>query len=306
MTEPEVLEQGSPRRRASRWLVLAAAVVVLAVGVFGARLLAEESTAPTGPLISSVEWVDAASVDPNAEGSGWPIKVGMPSEATLPGARLMLTVEADPRRSIEVVTSPSGGALSIQPVEPVVIDAGTPTELAVVIAPLDCAVTDTSLDEAGYRWRRATGVQLLEELGGPVLPLSDSARAQIAEVLSRLCAAAPEAPRLTMVDAMIDGPWRDQVLDITAEVEATADRVLLHPLDGPGLRGIGSFQRPGSPSVTLMWAVAPLGEDSDGVLDALVRVIAVKDGIAYPWIARISPPSPLSELTPLRTEPDGG
>jgi len=48
-----------------------------------------------------------------------------------------------------------------------------------------------------------------------------------------------------------------------------------------------------------------LAEDTDGVLDALVRAIAVVDGKAYPWIIRIVPPAALRSATPLRTEADG-
>jgi len=43
----------------------------------------------------------------------------------------------------------------------------------------------------------------------------------------------------------------------------------------------------------LMWRVAPQGEQSDGVLDAYVRVITVTGDTAYPWVVRVVPPADL-------------
>lgn len=312
VSEFEVLEHGAPQRRGTRRIWIA--IVILAVALIAAAAIRAIVTAESGAGefgIESVELVAVTTVDPNARGSGWPIKVGMPADADLPGAQILARVSGDPRQDVEVRSATSGGALSLEPIAPVVIPAGQSAEVPMTIAPLDCGVTDATLDEAGYRWRRATGVQVLESTEGTVVPVSEGARDELARILSDLCAPAGAAPQLTMLDARLDGPWREQVLDITVTLVDTADgavepeRVLLHPLDGPGLRGIGTFSRPDTPPITLMWSVAPLAEDTDGVLDALVRAIAVVDGKAYPWIIRIVPPAALRSATPLRTEADG-
>lgn len=306
MVHEEVLEHGAPTRPRTRrlWIaIICVAAVVLAFAVTRALLAGEPSSRELA--IDSITMVKATSIDPNAAGSGWPIKVGMPADAELPGAELLVTVSGDRQRAVEVRTAQSGGALSLEPIAVVEIPAGGQVEIPVTVAPLDCGVTDSTLDEAGYRWRRATGVQVLETTESTALPLSDLARDELSRVLSELCAPAGSAPTVSMIDARLDGPYRDQVLDITAAVESDSDRALLHPLDGPGLRGIGSFTHPGDLGVTLMWAVAPLAEDTDGVLDALVRVITVVDGTAYPWIVRIVPPAALRAATPLRAVTDG-
>ncbi len=304
----EVLESGAPERRHTRRLWIAIIVVAVAVLVVGAaRTVLLNGPTASVLQVDSVEMTQTITVNPNARGSGWPIKVGMPAGADLPAAIVTVGVSGDPRRDTEIRNATSGGALSVEPVSPTTIPAGETVEVRVTIAPLDCAVTDTTLDKAGYRWRRATGVQLLETTDGIALPVSDGAQDSLAKILSDLCAPAGSAPQITMVDARLDGPWRKQVLDltVTAEGDAESERILLHPLDGPGLRGIGTFSKPARPEITLMWSVAPLSEDTDGVLDALVRAITIVDGRAYPWIIRVVPPAALRSATPLRTEPNG-
>lgn len=302
------MESGAPERRHTRKLWIAIVSVGVGVALFaGVRTVLTHASTPDELGIESVSVQKTGTLDPNARGSGWPIKVGMPAEALLPSATLTVRVTGDPRLDTEVRSAVSGGALSVEPVAPTLIPAGETVDVPVTIAPLDCAVTDSTLDEAGYRWRRATGVQLLETTDAITLPLADTARDDIARVLTDLCAPAGTAPTITMIDARLDGPWRKQVLDltVTAETESGAERILLHPLDGPGLRGIGTFSKPERPEITLMWSVAPLAEDTDGVLDALVRAITVVDGRAYPWIVRVVPPAALRSATPLRTETDG-
>lgn len=308
MSTSEILEQG-PRRPLPRWIIGVGVLLALGVGLFGWRALVDEASAPRELSVVAVSVAEITSIDPNAAGSGWPIKVGMPADGRIPAATLTVTINGDARRDVEIVPASSGGALSIEPTKPRVIAAGTTTDIAVTIAPLDCAVNSTTLDEAGYRWRRAAGVNLVDEIAGATLPLTETAREQLADILLGLCSAAPQPPTISMLDARLDGPWRQQVLDITVALGPSTGPVLLHPLDGPGLRGIGTFARPDDTDVTLMWAVAPLSEDTDGVLDALVRIITVSDGLAYPWIVRISPPADLAvtprsaTLTPLRTSP---
>lgn len=304
----EVLESGTPARRNTRRLWIAIIIIAITAVIVGAaRTLLKSDPTSDALRIESVELTKPATIDPNARGSGWPIKVGMPAGIDLPAAVTSVRVIGDPRRDTEVRNATSGGALSVEPVPPTLIPAGATVDVPVTVAPLDCAVTDATLDEAGYRWRRATGVQLLETTDGVVLPVSDAAQDSLAKILSELCAPAGPPPQITMVDARLDGPWRKQVLDITvtAEADDSAERILLHPLDGPGLRGIGTFSKPERPDITLMWSVAPLAEDTDGVLDALVRAITVVDDRAYPWIIRVVPPAALRSATPLRTESNG-
>lgn len=300
----DVLESGSTRRLPRRIpLVLTVGAAVLGIGVLVIGVLGSGVTASEQLEVVAIEFLGSEDVHPNAAGSGWPVKVGMPADAHLPGARLRLVITGDPRRDQEVRTAQSGGALSLEPAPITLVPRAGTESVDIVVAPTDCGITDQSLDEAGYRWRRPTGVQILETTDGSALPISDAARASLDEVMRTLCAPAGPAPTLDMLDARLDGRFRDQMLLIRVAVSGSADEILLHPLDGPGLRGVGGFEHRDVTTVALMWKVTPLGEDTDGVLDALVRVVAVYGDVAYPYVQRIVPPAQVTtgSLTPLRS-----
>lgn len=297
----EVLDQGG--RAPSRWRRWAAAAALLGAVVLaalGVRALLEPAVAP-GPRIAAIAVVEARAVNPNAEGSGWAGAPGIPGEAVLPGAVVDLAIEPDPDRPLVVMPAESSGALHIEPGLSVDVARGTAASARLVLAPADCEAprTPTGLDEAGYRWREAAGVRLLVDENGTPLPLSDAARDGLARLLADLCAPAGQPPRLTTVDARLDGPPREQRLEITARLEArdgsapAPQSVTVNPIDGPGLRAIGSFTRQTSEDLTLMWSVAPLGEFTGGELVPSVQVVTVIEGTAYPWVLRIEPRSPL-------------
>jgi len=297
----EVLEQGGERPSRRRpWIIAGAAVVAAALAALGVRALAAPAE-PTGPRISSLVRVESTPVNPNAQGSGWAGAPGIPAGTTLPGAVVDVTVEPDPERAMTVRPAESSGALHIEPGPEVEVTRTAPSTVRVVLAPADCSAprTPTGLDEAGYRWREAAGVRLLVQAEGTPLPLSDSARDSLALLLGDLCAPAGEPPRLATVDARLDGPFREQTLEITAHLDASGaagspgpDAVTINPLDGPGLRGIGSFTRTTSEDITLMWSVAPLGEITDGELTPSVQVVTIVDGTSYPWVLQVEPRSP--------------
>lgn len=296
----EVIEQGSGTpRRGRRVALLAVTIVGAAVLAAVAAYFLVRASSPQVLAVTAIEQVEPIRIEPNAEGSTWEGKLGMPADATLPGAVVRVTVSGDAGASTRVQSSASSGALHIESADEVEVPAGGTAELTIVIAPSDCAATLTpdGLDEGGNRWRQPAGVQVVEDANGTALRLSTDARASLEQILGALCAPAGPPPTLTFVDARLDGRYREQVLDITAKVTANADRVLTHPLDGPALRGIGAFERPGDPVVALMWRVSPLGEQSDGVLDAYVRVITVIGDTAYPWVVRIVPPADLQPAT---------
>lgn len=289
----EVLEQGrdaGPRRGRSIALAvtLTAALVLAAVAAYG---LLRHGPAPT--QVTSIERTGDIAIEPNAAGSPWEGKLGMPAGKTIPGARIRVRIEGDPQITTNARPAQSSGALHLEQQQAVVASPEGGVEFATVMGPADCAASasPSGLDEAGYRWRRPLGVSLAEDANGASIPLSDDARAQLAAIFADLCAPAGPAPTLTMLDARIDGSMSQRVLDIRASLSSSGDRALTYPLDGPGLRSIGSFERPGDDVVTLLWSVSPLGEDTDGVLDAYVRVITVIGDTAYPWILRVVPPA---------------
>jgi len=297
----EVLDQGGrPPSRHRRWWVAGVVAVAAIVAALGIRALAEEDT-PSGLRIASLTVAEPRAVSPNAQGSGWAGAPGIPAEAVLPGAAIDIAIDPDPARTTTVLAAESSGALHLEPGTPVDILAGAPGSVRVVLSPADCGapLTPTGLDEAGYRWRAADGVRLIVDTDGRALPLSATARDELARILADLCAPAGEAPHITTMQAQLDGPPREQTLEVTVRLDSgatPADRVTINPLDGPGLRGIGSFTRQTSEDITLMWTVAPLGEGTDGQLIPTVQVVKVIDGIAYPWVLRIQPRTPPPRL----------
>lgn len=297
----EVLDQGGrPPSRHRRWWIAGAVAVAAVVGALAIRALAV-GDAPAELRIASITVVEPRAVSPNAQRSGWAGAPGIPADAVLPGAVVDIAIDPDPIRRTTVRPAESAGALHIEPGTPVEIPAGTPGTVRVVLSPADCGAprSPTGLDEAGYRWREAAGVRLIVDTEGTALPLSEAARHSLAQLLADQCAPAGESPRITTVDAQLDGPPREQTLEVTVQLDTGAtplDKVTINPLDGPGLRGIGSFARQTSDDITLMWTVAPLGELTDGQLIPTAQVVTVIDGTAYPWLLRIEPRTPPPEV----------
>lgn len=292
----EVLAHGkdtAPRHRRGIAVAVTLAVAIALAGIAAYGLL-RHGPAPT--QVASVERTGDIAIEPNAEGSPWENKLGMPAGKVVPGAWIRVRIEGDPQITANARPAQSSGALHLEQQQPVVASPDGGVEFAAVLGPADCmaAASPSGLDEAGYRWRRPLGVSLVEDANGTSIPLSDDARAQLESIVADLCAPAGRAPTLTMLDARIDGSYSQRVLDIRASLDSVGDRALTYPLDGPGLRSIGSFERPGDSVVTLLWSVSPLGEDTDGVLDASVRVITVVGDTAYPWIIRVAPPADIT------------
>ena len=71
------------------------------------------------------------------------------------------------------------------------------------------------------------------------------------------------------------------------------------PLDGPGLRGLGSADRRTGEGIPLLWLVSPRAEHNDAVPKAYTQVFVVRGGTAYPWIIAIPVTDDLPEMTPL-------
>ncbi len=80
-----------------------------------------------------------------------------------------------------------------------------------------------------------------------------------------------------------------------------ADRLVVTPLDGPGLRGLGSADRRKGDRIPLLWLVAPRAEHNDDFPTAYAQVFVVRGETAYPWIVGIPVTEDLPAMTPLTT-----
>jgi hypothetical protein len=214
---------------------------------------------------------------------------------------LRLTVGGDPRDPVEVMTSATDSIVYIEDGPDVTIAPGAFAEIDVTVAPVDCAVAreGTDLNEAGYRWRRAFGVELLATTDGVVVPLSPEASASFADALLRVCEAAGPAPAMTVTAARQGGEPPLETIGLFVDLEAEGDRFVVTPLDGPGLRGLGSADRRKSDGIPLLWLVSPRAEHNDDVPTAYAQVFVVRGATAYPWIVGIPLTDDLPEMTPL-------
>ena len=92
-----------------------------------------------------------------------------------------------------------------------------------------------------------------------------------------------------------------ETIGLYVDIEASGDRFVVTPLDGPGLRGLGSADRRSGEGIPLLWLVSPRTEHNDDVPKAYTQVFVVRDSTAYPWILAIPLTDDLPEMTPLTT-----
>lgn len=226
-----------------------------------------------------------------------------PAGASLPATTVRLVVGGDPSQSVEITTSPTYGAFYVEELPAATLAAGSFTEVDVTIAPLDCALAleGIDLDEAGYRWLQPQEGELLMTSSGADVPMSDEARATVGEAARRTCEGAGSAPRLTVTAARRGGEAPLETIGLIVDVAADADRLVLTPLDGPGLRGLGAADRRSGDRIPLLWLLAPGPQPTDEVTIAYTQVYVVRDGTAYPWVVGTPVTDDLPAMTPLTT-----
>ena len=147
--------------------------------------------------------------------------------------------------------------------------------------------------------KQPVGSPLIEEPGADV-PLTDPARATLAEALRTLCVPAGDSPRLTASDARIDVFFRDRTLIVNSMLDSVAQRALLQPLDGTALRGLRTREAEpvaGVAEVQLRWLVSPGEMAPHTSLVGRVRAFAIIDGRAYPWLLALPIPRGLTVST---------
>lgn len=301
----EVLDHGRerPARPWARAAIIAVAAA-LAIAAIAAGVISWSSRPPTSAELSVIG-IDI--VGPQAVTVYGEPPVGAlttPSGTTLPGVELRARVGGDPERATEVLASRSASLAYVEETAPTTIAPGGFVDLDLTMAPVDCTVVreDTDLDEAGYRWRRPFGIELIATTDGVAVPLSDAARGTFVEALARACRDAGEPPELTVVSARRGGESPLETIGLVVDAEASADRLVLTPLDGPGLRGLGSADRDSGERIPLLWLVSPRAEHNDEVPTAYTQVFVVRGGTAYPWIVGIPITDDLpAPLTPLRS-----
>lgn len=300
----EVLDHGTERPR--RGLAVLATVVLaggLALAALGAGLTWWSGRPPTSDRLEIVAARELGRMPVTVVAEPPVGALATPAGATLPGITLRLTVGGEPGRSIEVAPSPSDSLVYVDEQPPVAIAPGEFAEIDVTIAPVDCALASegTDLDEAGYRWRRPFGIELLTTQDGAVVPIADEARTAFREALVRSCEEAGPAPEVTVTGARRGGEPPLQTIGLFVDVAATGDRYVVTPLDGPGLRGLGSADRRTGTGIPLLWLVSPRAEHNDDVPTAYAQVFVVRQGTAYPWIVGIPITDDLPVMTPLTT-----
>ena len=302
----EVLDFGhAPSSRARTGTVLVTLVIGigLAVAAVVAGLTWWNGRPPTSDAleIASVSVTGESPVTVVAEP---PIgALSTPSGAALPGVTLRLRVGGAPQDSVEVTASATDSIVYVEELPAVTIAPGAFADIDVTVAPVDCALAreGTDLDEAGYRWRRAFGIELLTTTEGTVVPLSPEARTAFEGALLQACESAGSAPEITVTAARRGGEPPLETIGLFVDIEASGDRFVVTPLDGPGLRGLGSADRRSGDGIPLLWLVSTRTEHNDDVPKAYTQVFVVRGGTAYPWIVSIPLTDDLPEMTPLTT-----
>jgi len=302
----EVLDFGhapSSRARASAMVVTVAIGIGLAVAAIAAGLTWWTGRPPTSDAleITAITVTGEAPVTVVAEP---PIgALSTPAGATLPGVTLRLRVGGAPQDSVEVTASATDAIVYVEQLPAVTIAPGAFADIDVTVAPVDCALAreGTDLDEAGYRWRRAFGIELLTTTEGTVVPLAPEARAAFEGALLTSCQGAGSAPEITVTAARRGGEPPLETIGLYVDIEASADRFVVTPLDGPGLRGLGAADRRSGDGIPLLWLVSTRTEHNDDVPKAYTQVFVVRGDTAYPWIVAIPLTDDLPEMTPLTT-----
>lgn len=305
VTGPEVLDQGREpgTRRWTASIAIAAALVLLgAAAIAGVRAWTDRP--PTSPELAVVEFTVLASL-PVTVTSVPPVgALSTPAGTALPGLLVTARVGGDPQAAVELLPSTSDSLVHVEEAPPTTVPAGGFVDIDLTIAPVDCSAArqGTDLDEAGYRWRRPFGIELLMTADGRQVPLTDRARESFASAIATSCQAAGRAPTISVQSARRGGEAPLETIGLIVDVEAEAERLVLTPLDGPGLRGLGAADRGSGKRIPLLWLVSPRTEHNDEVPMAYTQVYAVQGSTAYPWIVGIpitddlpSPP-PLTSL----------
>ena len=302
----DVLDVGpapSSRARAGGMIATLAIGIGLAIAAIAAGLTWWTGRPPTSDAlgISTLTVTGTAPVSVVAE----PPLGGLatPAGAALPGVTLRLRVGGDPRDSVEVIASTTESIVYVERLPAVTISPGAFADIDVTVAPVDCALAraGTDLDEAGYRWRRPFGIELLTTVVGTVVPLSTEARTAVEGALAQSCEGAGPAPEVTVTAARQGGEPPLETIGLYVDLEAPGDRFVITPLDGPGLRGLGAADRRSGEGIPLLWLVSTRTEHNDEVPKAYAQVFVVRGGVAYPWIIEIALTDDLPEMTPLTT-----
>lgn len=301
----EVLEQGAPApQRSARWARAATALAIGAVSlamivvaaVSGARWWSEQQARPdrleiTGVFVAGHGGVRLADGD-----SGWPGGLGTPDGSVTPAVRLRLAVTGDPQRDEWVSSAPIGSRVAVVAFAAVPVAARGEASLDITVAPSDCAAP------AGLP------VPLLVSSDGSDVTMSEEAQASLDEAVRALCSGAGSAPALAVRGARVDTFFRDRTLVVTAALASAADRVVLTPLDGTALRGLGAqdvLVGGGPETVRMRWLISPGEMSPHTSLTGRVQAYSVVEGVAYPWVLTVQPPRDLEDarpLTPLRND----
>jgi hypothetical protein len=277
----EILDHG-PERESPAWLrvgtIAAAVALVCIVAVVAVNAwLARD---PTSGELSIVD-VTVMGESPVTVVSEPPLgALTTPSGTHLPGLDLRLRVGGDPAAAVEVIDDTTDSIAHVTSMPPTVIPAGGYVDIDTTVAPSDC----------GAIGRIEGGLDLLTTSEGMPVPMSGTAQQALAEALDGVCRLAGDAPVLTVTSARYGRPPALDSIRLTVDVAAQADRLVLTPLDTPGLRGLGSADRRRGDDIPLLWLLtAPRdkGQGSQAPV-AEIQVYVVRDGTAYPWIAKVA------------------
>lgn len=303
----EVLEQGrdesvdSATCRPLRVAVaaLVAACLLVSAAVAGYRWWAEQELRPDALAISAVEVVGGATMTVIDGESGWPGGLGTPDGAVAPAVRLRLTIDGDPQRRIRVSPAPAGPGVLVAGDSSAVVPAGQTLVMEVRVSPSDCMTAGSAVRE------------LLVTADGTPVPVADRVGAQVADLMSGLCTSGGPPPLLEPQSALVDVSFSDRTLVFTAEVSTEADRVVLTPLDGTALRGLGAqdvVTDTERQSVRLRWLISSGEMSPNTSLTGRVQAYSIVQGTAYPWVIVMPAPRDLEvrtrvdDLMPLRND----
>lgn len=231
-----------------------------------------------------------------------------PAGASLPGVILTARVGGDPTQAVTITAAtvdaddPASTTPYIAPISPVTIPAGGFADIDVAIAPVDCTPWISPADPGDVTRQGVEFTVLRTEDGGPVPP-TPVASATITTALAQLCGDAGARPDIAVVAARLGGQPPLETISLLVDMRADADRLVLTPLDSPGLRGLGSADRRDGQRIPLLWLLT----ETPGVaraMEATLQVFVIRGGTAYPWIVTIpltDSYAPMVPLTPLRT-----
>lgn len=303
----EVLEQGSGEAQDRRGVgavviavcSLACVAIFATAAVAGFRWWSQRETFSDALQVTALEVIGPASIKVDDGDAGWPGALGTPDGARAAAAWVRLTVAGDAVRSVRVTPVAPSQAVLVSAVMPTVVPARQSARVDITVAPADCSASG--------------GVprELIVTDEGETVPMSDAVVQRLAEVLARICKPGGPAPGIQTQSALIDVFFRDRTLVVAMDVASTAERVVLTPLDGTALRGLGAqdVNMPSDSSmVRLRWLVSPGEMSPNTSLTGRVQVYAIVDGTAYPWIVSLPVPRDLevrssaTPLTPVRND----